>query len=175
MYVAARTAGFIHIRVQGKVACRAYGIGPAAVRIGHVTIVLGDRIAALSIVTAAMFFEDAAERLAPTYPKREGGVDPHGKNDITALVEFIGRQEVRDLSLTPAYMAADACGEASLTIGNVRITACDRDAAERIAKALADAYTEGVEAYTRLRPLAELREAHIGRRAADPERKTVRG
>jgi len=174
MHVASRTAGFIHTRVQGKVACRAYGIGPVAVRIGHITIVLGDRIAALSIVTAAFFFEGAADRLAPTYPNRAGGVDPHGKNDITALVEFVGRQEVRDLSLIPAYKASDACGEASLTIGNVRITACDRDAAERISKALADAYSEGVEAYTRLRPIAELREAHLGRRAADPNRKTVR-
>jgi hypothetical protein len=174
--VAARTAGFIHTRLLGPVSCRAYGIGPAAVRLGRVTIVISDRMAALSVATAALFFEEVAPKLGPTYPHRRG-VDRlrgEGKNDLTALVAFNGTQQIRDRDLTPAYLATDGCGEASLTIGNVRVTVCDRNSAERVAKALADAYGEAAATYAKLRPFEELRGAQDLRRAANQARRTVR-
>ena len=73
-----------------------------------------------------------------------------GKNDLTTLVAFNGTQQIRDGDLTPAYLATDG-GEASLTIGNVRVTVCDRNSAERVAKALADAYGEAAATYAMLR------------------------
>ena len=172
--VAARTAGFIHTRLHGPVSCRAYGIGPAAVRLGNVTIVMSDRTSALSVATASMFFEEVAPKLGRTYQKRFGGGEPREKNDLAALVAFNGRQEIKDHDLTPAYMASDKCGEASLTVGNVRITVCDRDAAERVAKALADAYDEAVEAYARLLPLENLRESRGRQREPNRARGTIR-
>ena len=172
--VSARTAGFIHTRLHGPVSCRAYGIGPAAVRLGNVTIVISDRTAALPIATAAMFFEEVAPKLGRTYQKRFGGNEPRGRNDLTALVAFNGHQDIKDHDLTPAYLAQDKCGEASLTIGNVRITVCDRDAAERVAKALKGAYGEAVEAYARLLPFEEIRETLDRGRAANGARRTIR-
>lgn len=74
--VSTRTAGFIHTRLHGPVSCRAYGIGPAAVRLGNVTIVMSDRKSALSVATAAMFFEEVAPKLGHTYQKRFGRNDP---------------------------------------------------------------------------------------------------
>ncbi len=173
--VASRAAGFIHIRLIGRVSCRAYGIGPAAVRLGKVTIVIADRMAALSVVTAALFFEEVAPKLGHTYPNRFGRASSPGTaNDLTALVAFNGTQELRDQDLTPAYSAQDRCGEASVTIGNVRVSVCDRDAAERVAKALGDAYGEAAEAYARLRPLGELRQQQESRRTASRERRMSR-
>ena len=172
--VAAQTAGFIHTRLLGPVSCRAYGIGPAAVRLGRVTIVMNDRMAALSVATAALFFEEIAPKLGPTYQKRPGVERLAGKNDLTALVAFNGTQQIRDRNLTPAYLAKDGCGEASLTIGNIRVTVCDRDSATRVAKALADAYGEAAEAYARLRPFEDLREVREQRRVAHRERRKIR-
>ena len=172
--VSARTAGFIHTRLHGPVSCRAYGIGPAAVRLGNVTIVMSDRTSALSVATAAMFFEEVAPKLGRTYQKRFGRNEPCEKNDLAALVAFNGNQEIRDRDLTPAYMAPDKCGKASLTVGNVRITVCDRDAAERVAKALADAYDEAVEAYVRLLPFEKLREAQDRQREPNRTLRTIR-
>lgn len=172
--VSTRTAGFIHTRLHGPVSCRAYGIGPAAVRLGNITIVISDRTAALPVATAAMFFEEIAPKLGHTYQKRFGANERPGKNDLTALVAFNGHQDIKDHDLTPAYLAQDKCGEASLTIGNVRITVCDRDAAERVAKALAGAYDEAVEAYARLRPFEELREERDSRLAANRARRSIR-
>lgn len=172
--VSTRTAGFIHTRLHGPVSCRAYGIGPAAVRLGNVTIVMSDRMAALSVATAAMFFEEVAPKLGRTYQKRFGSAAPRGKNDLTALVAFNGNQIIKDHDLTPAYLAQDKCGEASLTIGNVRITVCDRDSAERVAKALADAYDEAVEAYARLLPFEKVRETLDRHRPAYRARRTIR-
>lgn len=87
---------------------------------------------------------------------------------------FNGHQEIRDHDLTPAYKAEDECGEASLTVGNVRITVCDRDAAERVAKALADAYAEAGEAYVRLLPFEKLREAQDRQREPNRALRTIR-
>lgn len=173
--VASRTEGFIHTRLLGPVSCRAYGIGPAAVRLGHVTIVLSDRLAALSVATAALLFEDIAPKLGHAYPNRPGLPSRRdARNDLTALVAFNGKQQICDLDVTPAYSAGDRCGEASVTIGNVRVTVCDRDSAERVAKALAEAYAEAAEAYVRLRPFEDLRETRDHRRAVNRARKAVR-
>ena len=172
--VAARTAGFIHTRLLGPVSCRAYGIGPAAVRLGHVTIVMSDRKAAISVATAALFFEEIAPKLGPTYQHRLGVKRLVEKNDFTALVAFNGAQQIRDRHLKPAYLAKDGCGEASLTIGNVRITVCDRDSATRVAKVLADAYGEAAATYALLRPFDELREGQDIRRAETQARRTIR-
>ena len=172
--VAARTAGFIHTRLLGPVSCRAYGIGPAAVRLGRVIIVISDRKAALSVATAALFFEEIAPKLGPTYQHRLGVKRLVGKNDLTALVAFNGTQQIRDRNLKPAYLAKDGCGEASLTIGNVRVTVCDRDSATKVAKALADAYGQAAATYVMLRPFDELREGQAVRRTATQARRTQR-
>ena len=65
----------------------------------------------------------------------------------------------------------DRCGEATLTLGNVRITVCDRDASERVAKALAEAYAEAAHTFARLRSFDELRASRDRRRAANKARR----
>ena len=74
------------------------------------------------------------------------------KNDLTTVVAFNGTQQIRDRDLTPANLATDGCGgEASLTIGNVRVTVCDRKSTERVAKPLADAHGEAAATYAIVR------------------------
>ena len=164
--VATRTDGFIHTRLTGRVECRAYGIGNA-VRLGNVTLIVTDRQAGISIATAALVFEDLTSRLSYAYPHRFTD-KPRQTNDLTALVTLRRAQQVGNLEVRPG---SGGCGEASLTLGNVRITVCDRDAAERVAKALADAYSEAVHTFVRLRPLEELRAARDHRRAANKARR----
>lgn len=100
------------------------------VRLGSTTIAIEDRSAALSVASAAVWFEDAADRLGPTYAGREGYQRPG--EDATSLVVWAGMQAISDHHITPGYRVADCCGTASLTIGHVRITACDRRSASRV-------------------------------------------
>ena len=126
-----RTDGFIHTRLAGPIGCHAYAIGNA-VRLGNVTIVIADRLAAISVATAALMLDDLAKRLGPTFQHRFN--QPPKANTLTALATLKGVQTVGEVELRSRV---DRCGEASLTLGNVRGTVCDRDAAEGVAKALA--------------------------------------
>ncbi|MBC7596014.1 MAG: hypothetical protein H7288_19135 [Kineosporiaceae bacterium] len=135
---------------------------------------MSDRKAALSVATAGLFFEEIAPKLGPTYQHRLGVKRPEEKNDLTALVAFNGTQQICDRDLKPAYLAKDGCGEASLTVGNVRVTVCDRDSATKVAKALVDAYGEAAATYAMLRPFDELREGQDVRRTATQARRTIR-
>lgn len=169
--IAARTVTDLHIRLCGPVSCRAYSIGPVAARLGNTTIVVEDRRAALSLAAAAIWFEDAADHLGPTFAGRIRNERPG--EGIVSLVPWTGTQAIADPHITPAYRVADGCGTASLTIGHVRITACDRDAATVIADALASAYDDATEVFKRLRPLAAMREFTEARRAVKIARRPV--
>lgn len=67
--LATRAEGTIQIRLAGPVSCRAYSISNA-IRLGNVTIVIGDRCAAISVATAALILGDLGKRLVPTYQHR---------------------------------------------------------------------------------------------------------
>lgn len=145
--------------------CRAYSIGDA-IRLGNVTIIIGDRLAAISIATAALMVTDLAKRLGPTYPHRFPL--PASSNDLTALVTLRGVQTVGEIELRAPV---DRCGEASLTIGNVRLTLCDKDAAEAVANALAGGYDEATHRYMRLKRYADLVNQQDDKRRANRARR----
>ena len=163
--LATRTDGFIHTRLAGPIGCHAYAIGNA-VRLGNVTIVIVDRLAAISVATAALMLDDLAKRLGPTYQHRFN--QPPKANTLTALATLKGVQTVGDVELRAPV---DRCGEASLTLGNVRLTVCDRDAATGVAKALAGAYDEAGHTFARLRPFVELVTERDDRRRANKARR----
>ena len=103
--VSARTAGFIHTRLHGPVSCRAYGIGPAAVRLGNVTIVMSDRTSVISVATAAMFFEEVAPKLGRTYQKRFGG---GVSNNVLVNKQHDDRQHHGELTRTHLMVSLPA-------------------------------------------------------------------
>ena len=164
--LAARTEGIIHTRLAGPIGCHAYTIGNA-VRLGNVTIIIADRLAAISVATAALMLDDLAKRLGPTFQHRFS--QPPKANTLTALATLKGVQTVGEVELRPQQV--DRCGEVSLTLGNVRLTVCDRDAATGVAKALAEAYDEAGHTFARLRPFAELMTDRDDRRRANKARR----
>lgn len=163
--VTTRSTGLVQTRLTGPVECRAYTIA-GAIRLGNVTLVITDRLAAMGILEAALIMEEVATRLGPTYQGRFAR-KTRG-NDVTALVEMRGAQQVGDLKLKTQ---AGRCGEASLTLGSVRVTACDSDSAGRVAKALADGYDESTHRFTRLKPFADHQEARDNRRIINKARR----
>lgn len=149
-WLATRTEGLFQVRLAGPVSCHAYTIGNA-VRLGTVTIVIADRMAAVSVATAALMVEDVAKKLGPTYQHR--WTQPSTPTTLSALATFKGTQKVGNIELRAT---SDRCGQASLTLGSVRLTLCDRDAADNVAKALANAYDETGHTFALLRPYADL-------------------
>ena len=163
--LATRETGCIQISLAGPITCRAYSVGNA-IRLGNVTIVIADRFAAIGIATAALILEDLAKRLRPTFQHRF----PHHRrsNAITALLTLSGTQKVHDAELRARV---GGCGEASLTIGDLQITVCDRDAAESVVTALATGYDEATYRFARLQPFAELKEQVADHRRTNAARR----
>lgn len=163
--LAARTEGTLQVRLAGPVSCRAYSISNV-IRLGNVTVVIGDRYAAISVATAALILGDLAMRLGPTYQHRFTQMPK--ASSIEALVTLKGTQNVDEVELRSKV---DRCGEASLTIGDLRITVCDRDAAARVAAALGAGYDEATYRFAHLRPFADLKEQRADRRRANAARR----
>ena len=160
---------FTHIRLFGPVAVKAYPFGPVAVRIEHATITIGDAKAAFSIAAAALMFEDMAKQLAPTRVGRS--IPKTVDTQIAILIAVAGTQKISNIAITPAHAAYDRCGTAAITIGVLRITAGDRDAAQAVSKGLADAYNEARYVFTKLPTFEQLTQARDRRRAANKKRR----
>jgi hypothetical protein len=165
---ASRADGFVHVRLTGPIAARAYSFGNA-VRLGNVTLVVGDAEAARSIALLALLLQDAALRLGPTYVGRR--VDELAATEVTALVSLHGAQRLSDFRLTPAGAVHNWCGEASVTSGSVRFTFKDRTAAEAAARALELAYEDARHHYAGLLEFAEFKAARDRHRQMNKKRR----
>ena len=167
-----RSDGFVHVRLTGPVAARAYTIGNA-VRLGHLTLVIADSAAARSVALLALLMEDVSHRLNYAYASRD--LKENATTVVTALVELHGHQPLTDFTITPAGVAVDRCGEASVTVGRFRISIRDRHAAEAVSAALVNAYEEARHQYTGLVPFEEFKAARDNRRTINKRRRCQRG
>lgn len=168
---AQRSDGFVHVRLTGPVEARAYTIG-SAVRLGNLTLVVGDAAAARSLALLGLLMEDVSHRLNSAYVGRE--VEDKEATVVTALVELHGNQPSSDFTIIPAGVAVDRCGEASITMGSFRISVRDRDAAEAVSRALISAYEEARHHYTGLVPVEEFKAIRDNRRAINKRRRGQR-
>lgn len=156
----AASSSFIHTRLQGRTSCTAYEIGPVSVRFGNTTLVLTDRLAALALVVVFLYFTETADTLgAPPPQPRSGANTPRGF--AAALIEMTGPQAH---SAATAGRGHDGRPEVSITVGAVRLTACDREAARAIATAAADAYAIACTTHTGLKPMQHWIDRHKNRR-----------
>lgn len=163
-----RSDGFVHVRLTGLVVARAYTIANA-VRLGNLTLVVGDAAAARSVALLALLMDDVSHRLNHSYVDRELGKE--ATTVVTALVELHGKQRLSEFTITPAGVAVDRCGEASVTMGTFRISVRDRHAAEAVSSALANAYEEARHQYTGLVPFEEFKATRNRRRVSNKKRR----
>lgn len=156
--------GFIDLHLTGWIDVESYEIGPGAARLGSVTVMVDDRLAAPALAQASIVLEDVIPYLGGHWNGRV--ITPRHDNDVTAVVTMRGAQRFRDFELVPAHAAADRCGYARFTLGNLRLTVHDRDAAARASRALARAYRIAAATFGPMPDLAQLRRARDRRREA---------
>lgn len=165
-----RTDAFVHVRLTGPVAARAYAFGNAA-RLGNLTMVVGDAAAARSVALLALLLQDVTPRLGYTYGGRQ--VDEVAANEVTVLASLHGAQPFCDFTLTPDAAAHDRCGEVAVTFGSVRFTIKDRTAAEATVKVLVLAYEDARHYYQGLTDFAEFKETRDHHRRMNKRRRAT--
>ena len=114
-------------------------------------------------------FDDMAKQLAPTRAGRS--IPTTDGTEIAILIAMTGTQKISDIAITPAHTAFDRCGTASVTIGVLRITAGDQNAAQAVSKGLADAYTEARYAFAHLPTFEQLAQSRDHRRTVNKRRR----
>jgi len=154
----AGSATIVHTRLHGAVTCTAFGIGPVSLRLSNLTLIMTDRVAALSLVRLHVWFTDRAAITHLGAPERQPRSVPSSALGQVLTVVELCRNSTK--GTVKASAARPSSRETSINIGPVRITACDRDAAASIATAAADAYEIARHTYTGLRTMAHHVEAH---------------